>query len=90
MGARQVSPHKNSSTEAGVEPNKRPVPLRASTPEGSVINGRIMVWMDGLLRPATPSEAWSEWLWLTTSPLPETQARARAIRAALTAVGHLQ
>jgi len=49
-----------------------------------------MVWMDGLLRPTTPSEAWSEWLWLATSPLPETQARARAIRAALTAVGHLQ
>ena len=49
-----------------------------------------MVWMDGLLRAVTPSEAWSEWLWLATSPLPETQARARAIRAALTAVGHLQ
>lgn len=58
--------------------------------EGSVINGRVMVWIDGLLRPATPSQAWSEWLWLAMSPLPETQARARAIRAALNQVGHLQ
>lgn len=69
---------------------KAPTTAKNGVGEGSVINGRIMVWMDGLLRPATPSEAWSEWLWLATSPLPETQARARAIRAALTAVGHLQ
>lgn len=69
---------------------KAPTTAKNSVGEGSIVNGRIMVWMDGLLRPATPSEAWSEWLWLATSPLPETQARARAIRAALTAVGHLQ
>ena len=69
---------------------KAPTTANNGVGEGSIINGRIMVWMDGLLRPATPSEAWSEWLWLATSPLPETQARARAIRAALTAVGHLQ
>jgi len=69
---------------------KAPTTAKNSVGEGSIVNGRIMVWMDGLLRAVTPSEAWSEWLWLATSPLPETQARARAIRAALTAVGHLQ
>lgn len=58
--------------------------------EGSIINGRVLVWMDGLLRPVTPAEAWSEWLWLTLSPLPETRARARVIRAALDQLGHLQ
>ena len=72
-----------SAAKAPTAPNK-PVG------EGSVINGRVMVWIDGLLRPATPSQAWSEWLWLAMSPLPETQARARAIRAALNQVGHLQ
>ncbi|MFT6427333.1 MAG: hypothetical protein ACJAVC_000598 [Brevundimonas sp.] len=77
-------------TDALFPAAKASVTANNGTEEGSVINGRIMVWMDGLLRPATPSEAWSEWLWLATSPLPETQARARAIRAALTAVGHLQ
>lgn len=79
----------SSAAKAGAAQARTAIPNK-DAPEGSVINGRIMVWMDGLLRPATPSEAWSEWLWLATSPLPETQARARAIRAALTAVGHLQ
>lgn len=77
------------AAKAGAAQARSAIPNK-DAPEGSIINGRIMVWMDGLLRPATPSEAWSEWLWLATSPLPETQARARAIRAALTAVGHLQ
>ena len=66
---------------------KAPTTAKNSVGEGSIINGRIMVWMDGLLRPATPSEAWSEWIWLAMSPLPETQARARAIPVASTMGG---
>lgn len=72
-----------SAAKASATPNK-------GAEEGSIINGRILVWMDGSLRHASPAEAWSEWLWLTFSTLPETQARARAIRAALDQVGHLQ
>ena len=73
----------SSAAKAPTAPNK-PVG------EGSVINGHVMIWMDGLLRPVTPAEAWSEWLWLAFSPIPATQARARSIRAALDQVGYLQ
>jgi hypothetical protein len=80
----------SAAAEAGDQLNKRPVAAPHQAQEGSITDGRIMVWMDGVLRPVAPSEAWSEWLWLVTSPLPETQARARALRAALDQVGHLQ
>ena len=69
---------------------KAPTAPNKPVGEGSIINGRVLVWMDGSLRHATPAEAWSEWLWLTLSPLPETRARARVIRAALDQIGHLQ
>lgn len=78
-----------SAAKDGAAKARSAIPNK-DAPEGSVINGRVMIWIDGLLRPATPSQAWSEWLWLAMSPLPETQARARAIRAALNQVGHLQ
>lgn len=79
----------SSAAKAGAAQARSAIPNK-DAPEGSIINGRILVWMDGSLRHATPAEAWSEWLWLTFSTLPETQARARAIRAALDQVGHLQ
>lgn len=68
-------------------------PVRANNPAGDgaeVINGEIVMWVDGCLKSVRPSLAWSEWLWLHDSPVPSTRERARSIRAALDQIGYLQ
>lgn len=42
-----------------------------------VINGEIVMWMDGRRRSVRPYLAWSEWLWLHDSPVAETRERAK-------------
>lgn len=59
-------------------------------PDAEVINGEIVMWMDGRRKPVRPALAWSEWLWLHDSPVPETRERAKTIRAALDQIGYLQ
>lgn len=77
------------AAKAGAAQARSAIPNK-DAPEGSVINGMIAVWADGVLRLMLPREAWSEWLWLANSPLPATQERVRSIRAALDSVGYLQ
>lgn len=59
-------------------------------PEGSIINGKIVMWNDGRLEPVKPSRAWSEWLALSDSPIRPSQERAKALRSALNTIGYLQ
>ncbi|RZJ42848.1 MAG: hypothetical protein EON87_13665 [Brevundimonas sp.] len=64
--------------------------VTADLSEGQIINGKIAVWMNGSLRPVERWEAVHELSWLSGSPIPETQARARRIRAALEQAGAVQ
>lgn len=77
------------AAKAGAAQARSAIPNK-DAPEGSVINGMIAVWADGVLRLMPPCKAWGEWLWLATSPVPSSQQRARAIRTALDSVGYLQ
>ncbi|WP_292223817.1 hypothetical protein [Brevundimonas sp.] len=77
------------AAKAGAAQARSAIPNK-DAPEGSVINGMIAVWADGVLRLMLPREAWSEWLWLTNSAIPSTQQRAQSIRTALDSVGYLQ
>lgn len=74
----------SSAARAPAVPNK-PVGDGAE-----VINGEIVMWLDGQRRAVRPALAWSEWLWLHDSPVPETRERAKTIRAALDQIGYLQ
>lgn len=78
-----MAPSLSSAARAPAEPNK-PVG------DAEVINGEIVMWMDGQRRPVRPPLAWSEWLWLQDSPVPASRERAKSIRAALDQIGYLQ
>lgn len=74
----------SSAARAPAVPNK-PVGDGAE-----VINGEIVMWLDGRRAPVRPSTAWAEWLRLYDSPIPASQQRAKTIRAALDQIGYLQ
>lgn len=76
---------------APIHPTARD-PLGANNPggEGAVVNGRVLMWNEGVFAPVDPSIAWGEWLSLQSSHLPESQARARTLRNALDQIGYLQ
>ncbi len=59
-------------------------------PDAEVINGEVVMWLDGRRAPVRPSTAWAEWLRLYDSPIPASQQRAKTIRAALDQIGYLQ
>lgn len=69
------------TSKAGSLPNKR---LPDADPiHAYVDDGVLYVMADGRYRAMRQFEAWSEWAFAATSPIPSTQERARQIKAAM-------
>lgn len=64
--------------------------FQADLPQVEVRDGQIVMWLNGWFGPVDTYAAWSEALWLASSPIPASRQRAAAIRAALDQIGYLQ